>query len=281
MSAKDEKSVTSAAPEIIDAIKSMLDSFAAADRQRRDAENRRRAALTMEQRKAEDQSRALRVTEVARKKLANKIAKFGDELRTHDTWTIERFCWLLAAEDPDDSGAWGFMDTRSGNAEDQHKRYKSAMDSCIHTRLKPVNPSEPQKKWRFTTASLLEVAKTKRLGCFDVLAEMMPEEAAKQRSSPQSTLPAQGTQSRERQRIRRRMDLLEIARAIAIEGQGTISPTRIALAMHGVDLNRRFREKYPQWAEITDKTLEADRTACKPRIEVLTGRPRRHPENSR
>lgn len=154
--------------------------------QRQEAERKRRAALTPEQRAAEDRAAAARVTQSERQKLTQKLAKMGDVLRKSDTWTIADFCWLLLAESPADSDSWSFFDGRSSKATKLHREYSAILGSCLHTRLKPVNPADAPEKYRFTVQSLVQVAQEKRLGCVDVLAEVI---GLKHQPSP-GTAPA-------------------------------------------------------------------------------------------
>jgi hypothetical protein len=250
-------------------------------RQRQAAEETRRARLTPQQRAEEDRANAAMAARAQRAKLLKKFQKLGDSIRQPDTWTIERFSWLLLAESPEDPDSWTFFDGRDGKATKQHKHFRDILKSCVPTRLKPVNPNEAPDKFRFTVQSLMEAAQAKRLGCFEVLAEILGVKPTEMKPAPPVPVARQlavsGTQSRERQRIRRRLALLETARAIAKAGEGTVHSTHIALSMNGKELNRRFQDKFPEWAKISPKTLEADRTACKPRIEVTTGRPRKVP----
>lgn len=267
---KDEKPVVA---EALDQLKAAFDSVLAQHQRHVEAEAARRARMTPAQRDEEDRAKERQRQTAARNKLANKLGKFADAIRQHDTWTIEQFSWLLAGEDPEDPLTWGFMGSRDNDAENQHKRYKAILDSCIHTQLKPVNPSDSSKAWRFTMTSLMAVAHSKDLGCVDILAEIRkPTVASSPRTEP-APLPQLGTQSRERQRAQRRKALVEMARSIAVSGEGAVYPDRVTLTINGVELNRRFQERYPQWGRISPKTLESDRATCKPRIEVATGRP--------
>lgn len=253
--------------------------------QAQEAERKRRAALTPAQRAAEDRAKTEKATQLERQKLTRKFAAMGDRVRKADTWTIADFCWLLLAESPA-VDEWSFFDGRSSKAAKQHREYCAVIESCVHTRIKPVNPTEAPNKHRFTVQSLMLVARDKQLGYVSVLADIMgfgsepaaastPE--ARKPTPAANTLAALGTESRERQRIRRRKQLLEMARSLAEDGDGTVHPTHIALAMNGKELAERFKKKFPEWKYVSERTLEADRTGCKPRIGVATGRPRKSP----
>lgn len=242
--------------------------------QQQEAERKRRAAMTPEQRAAEDRASAARTAQLKDQKIAQKIAKLGDWIGKADTWTITKFCWLLLAEPPEETEGFGFFNGLSGKVNKQHADFCAILDSCVPTRLKPVNPNEPRNTFRFKVADLLAIACEKRIGYHDILASALGVGASKHAPAPATQLAATGTQSRERSRIRRRKQLLETAREIAQQGQGTIYPHLIALNINGKELSRRFQEKFPEWRNVGASTLRGDRTGVKPRIEVAVGRPR-------
>lgn len=253
-----------------------------------EAEKARRAKLTLAQRAEEDRAKAEQLACAERQKLTQKLAKLGDAVMKRDTWTIEKFSWLLAAENPEDD-SWMLFDGRSGRPSQLQKQFRQILESCVDTRLKAVNPHEAPALHRFTVQSLIEVAQEKRLGCFEVLADMVARRTLAHRpgsgSSAATTPPTTAPQvkpspeiskapHRETQKKRRQKDLVSFARSLAEAGDGSVRKDSIALSILGVELNRRFRQTFPEWKNVSDKTLEEDRPSCHPRIAVSRGRPR-------
>jgi hypothetical protein len=269
VSADDKKKTL----ETIQATNELLAKHLAAQQARDKAEAARRASLTPAQRAAEDSERAERLAQARRAEQLQKIAKLGDTVRKADTWTIAKFCWLLLAENPGEPEGFSFFDGRDSKVTKQHEQFREILESCVHTRLRPVNPKDAPAKYRFAVADLLDAAREKGLGCHEVLAEVVGIAGKPTEAPPRVALAAKGTASRERTRIARQKALLDMARGIAKAGEGKIYPTHIALSIGGKELNRRFQEKFPEW-QVSEKTFEADRTAIKPRIEVALGRPR-------
>lgn len=273
MNEKEQKQLL----EQFHAIQKVFAQAQEAKRQREAAESERRARLTPAQRATEDRAIAARNTQEARQKASQKIAKLGDPVRKADTWTIANFCWLLLAEKPGDPEGFTFFDGRDSKVTKRHKQYREILESCIGTRLQPVNPKDPPVSFRFAVDALVNAARAKDLGHHAALADVLgikPQLVeVTPKAAPAVMLAAKGTESRERNLIRRRKALLDMARAIAHAGEGTVYQDRIALSINGKELNRRFQAKYPEW-QVAEKTFEADRTAIKPRIVVATGRPR-------
>jgi hypothetical protein len=187
-----------------------------------------------------------------------------------DSWTIDEFCWLLSSADPTYE-PWGFIDGRSARAVNNHPKFKAILESCVHTRLRPLNPNDSAAKHRYTVRDLLQAARDKQLGDWVVLAEVLGTSSNAKPTT--ATLASAGTAARERQPLRRRKALLDVAMELVNAGKGTRHPDRIALSVHGAELMALLKERHPEWSDISAKTLEADRRACKPRIEIRTGRP--------
>jgi hypothetical protein len=236
-----------------------------------EAENARRAKLTAAQRLAED-----RATE--RKHVLKLLAKVRPAIEQRDTWTLDQFAWLLAAENPEDE-SFGFFGGRSSKGTDLQKHFRTVLESCIHTRLKAVNPAAPADQQRFTVQSLIDVAAAKQLGCYRVLAELTKHEPPVAIVSATSPAPVEFSHvsptekpGRETKKKQRQTALVKFARSLVKEGVGTEDKNEIRLSILGVELNERFRAANQEWKEIADKTLETDRRESHPRISVRTGR---------
>jgi hypothetical protein len=215
-----------------------------------------------------------RAVEAARKRAVDesrrvkaRLLAMGDTVTKRESWTIDNFCWLLLGEDPDfDSCS---LDAPGMRARTQHRQLKAVLTSCVPTFLAPMNPSEATELQRFTRDQLLAIAQEKRLGHIRELTCLLhPSGLAK--VVPSATV---SIEPRKSDRSRRRQDLLTVAKDLARQGSGTAHAERITLSICGKELNRELRRRHPEWNHTGDKTLEADRTACRPRIEVRTGRP--------
>ena len=158
--------------ETIARFKKWLTDYQKQQTQAQEVERKRRAALTPMQRAVEDRAKTAGAAQVERQKLTKKFAEMGNVIRKADTWTIADFCWLLLAESPN-VDSWSFFDERSSKAAKQHREYCAIVESCVHTRLKPVNPTDAPVKHRFAVQSLVQVARDKRLGCVGVLADVI------------------------------------------------------------------------------------------------------------
>jgi len=249
--------------------------------EREATEHTRRAALTGEQRAAEDRATAELLARAEREKIRAKLMKLGAGLLKRETWTIDKFGWLLAVESPDDPTGWTVFDARPREAIKLHKELTEVLESGVPLRLKPVNPTAPAREQRFEVVALLKFAGEKRLGCFEVLSELLGHRAvgaaAKPRPAEAKALAAAGRESREGNVARRRRALVEFARQLAQSGQGYVMADSIELAVNGIELNSGFRARFPQWKDVSDKTLESDRASSKPRIHVAMGRPSKDP----
>ena len=241
-----------------------------------DLEAARRTKLTPQERTAEDRAAAQKQADAVRQSHIKKFDRMGDAVLKRETWTIAKFCWLLVAENPDEDTSWTFFTGRRSKIESEHKKFAGILESCIGTRLRPVNPAAATTDQRFTVQSLVEAAQAKQLGCFEVLADLIKVKD-KQRAGAAPCLPAKGTATREKQVTLRRKALAATARSIAKAGAGKESATEITLSIRGVELTERFKQQYPQWAEVSEKTFAADRLACNPPISVATGRPPNKP----
>ena len=258
----------------IQAFQANMQQMSEQRRKWQEAENARRAKLTPAQRLAEDRA-------AERNEVLKKLAPVRPAIEQRDTWTLEQFAWLLAAEDPEDQSS-GFFSGRSGKVEKLQKDLRKVLESCVHTRLKPVNASAPANQQRFTVQSLIEVATAKQLGCFRVLAELTKHQtplvvtpvAAPPVAATFPDAPAKQTKAanRESQKKQRQSALVKFARELVKRGAGTEEENRIRLSILGVELNDLFKTAHPEWKDFTTKTLETDRRECRPRISVRTGR---------
>jgi hypothetical protein len=269
--------------ETIQTFNDFLAKHAAAQQERDKAEAARRAGLSPAQREAEDRIRAEQAARALRSQQLQKLAKLGDAVRKPDTWTIASFCWLLLAEDPKEPEGFTFFDGRSADITKLHQQYRSILESCVHTRLIPVNPGETvAEKYRFPAHELVAAACFKRLGCYETLAEFLGVSSSVPAALDSDAAPVAASVTptdtkrarRESQTLKRRAQLVEFARTLAKAGKGTDRKTHIALGMLGVELNELFRSAHPEWAATSDKTFERDRAIGKVRIDVRTGRRR-------
>lgn len=268
--------------ETIQTFNDFLTKHVAAQQEREKAEAARRAGLSPAQRADEDRARAEQAARALRSEQLQKFAKLGDVVRKPDTWTIASFCWLLLAEDPKEPEGFTFFDGRSADVTKLHQQYLSILESCVQTRLTPVNPREAAEQFRFPVYELLAAARFKNLGCYEALAEFLgvPASAPTDLNSNAAPVAASVTPTdtkrlrRESQTIKRRAQLVEFARGLAKAGKRTDHKTHIALGMLGVELNDLFRSAHPEWRATSDKTFERDRASSKVRIDVRTGRRR-------
>lgn len=142
------------------------------------AETARRAKQSAQLRAAEDEAKDRQRDQAARQAQRKKLTDMGDAVLKRETWTIDKFCWLLVAENPDSNDSWGFFSQRSGRVAEDHRQFSTVIESCIGTRLQPVNSQDAPKTHRFAVTSLIETARAKRLGCIDVLAELIAGQSA-------------------------------------------------------------------------------------------------------
>src|SRR5262249_13104848 len=151
-----------------------------------------------EARAAEDRAHREALARAEKARVRAKLAKLGADLFKRDSWTLEEFCWLLAAESPEEPSGWTLLDARPPKALQLHKQFRDSLQSCVPTRLKPVNPQDPTPRQRFPIAALLEVAGLKALGHFEVLSELMGHDSAPSTKAPRpamgKALAAAGTQ---------------------------------------------------------------------------------------
>jgi hypothetical protein len=146
--------------------------------QREAGETARRAKLSPQERAAEDEAKDRQRHQAERQALRKKLIDMGDAVLKRETWTIDKFCWLLVAENPDSDDSWGFFSQRSGRVAEDHRQFSTVIESCIGTRLQPVNSQDAPKTHRFAVTSLIETARAKGLGCIDVLAELVEKQSA-------------------------------------------------------------------------------------------------------
>jgi hypothetical protein len=241
----------------------------------RDIEAARRARLTPEQRQREDDAREQQRIAAWRAEQNHKLAKLNPSIWKRDTFTLIQFARLLAAKSPDTASGFT-LDSSSSELTNEQQQLKSVLESCVGTQLHPVNPSAPATQHRFTASALVGVASAKRLGCADILVSRFTASApAIATSNPKTPTPpaALGTITRERAKRRRRKAVLAFAQSLAADGHGTTSSTEIELNMHSGEFNRRFWEKHADIPRVGDKSLEADRRTCTPKITMKDGRP--------
>jgi hypothetical protein len=154
-------------------------------RKRQEAEQDRRAALSPAARKAEDERRANAIAAQEIEALRRRYARLKPSVVHRETWTLEQFAWLLIGEPADERDAW-----LPYRADAHQRRISEALGSCVPHRLVPVNPSDPQDRWRFASAQLLKISAEKDLGHHRALAETLGLGVPELRGTTEAQPPA-------------------------------------------------------------------------------------------
>jgi hypothetical protein len=141
-------------------------------RQRAEAERKRRAAMTPEQRAAEAEA----IARQERRKIFQRFTKMGPTVLSRESWSIAQFSWLLVAENPLERG--GFFDSEWDPAAASQKKFVAVLESCVGISLKPVNPTVSPAGQRFRTEELVRLSCRKKLGHAALLQALLGNKKA-------------------------------------------------------------------------------------------------------
>jgi len=274
--------------EALLAIAKMIKDSGEAAEKRRQAEVRRRAALSPAALAQEQAADARAKLQQRVRKFAKALGPYAEQLRLRESWTLSDFAKILTGKRPDgSSSAPLLMDDDS-----KWREVEATLESCVGTRLHPLPIVPPATHAKYPTIDLLRVAKDKRLGDYVLVAHVIARHLAADPTAPKAPGPSAATQpqpslvspppiattldeNRERKPLKRRKHLLEVARLLVSEGNGIEHDGVISLAVKSDELQNRTIERYPQWKNIKERTWGRDRSLCVPRIELVTGRPRK------
>lgn len=158
-----------------DPIKKLIEDLAAQAREATRLEQERVAKMTPEQRRAEVEAKERKRQTDKQRKLEDRIQKLSRPYLGYDSMPLLAIAALLHGVDP------GSLTTMFPPDELRHT--VDVLDSCVGVSLRPCNPGAFTPK--FATRELIAIARSKRLGHFEMVARALGIES----SEPPSARP--------------------------------------------------------------------------------------------
>lgn len=149
-------------------------------------EGERRARLTPEERKSEDDAAAQARKVESSRLLAVKIERAAARYRGHETFTLRSFGAMLHGIDPEEVAGWGFFHSTGADST------IALLESCVGKSLHPVNWNAPRDQLRFEGKDLIAVAFKKKFRGVQFLASALGVDLPRQ-ESPQPAQVANAT----------------------------------------------------------------------------------------